>query len=91
MTEQEAIAERDYIASINPLAPGATFNHCPKVFAQYCNMQANDARNICPPAAADMVQARDIAWPNFRALVHRLGGYVEDGIFVPYQPAVDKL
>lgn len=91
MTRQEAIAERDYIASVNPRAPGATFNHCPKVFANYCNMQANAARHACHLAAMDMLQARDIARPDFRSAIRSAGGYVEEGGFVPYQSAINRI
>ena len=36
----EALAEADYIASIDPHSPGSTFNHDPECFQRYRAMQS---------------------------------------------------
>jgi hypothetical protein len=69
MNYETSKAECKYIASIDPHHPGGAFNNDPKCFANYVNMQANDAANSgWRINAMDMLQARDIAQPMFRSM-----------------------
>jgi len=69
--------EHRFIESVNPRAPGVSFNHDPECFARYCNMQANcadvDGFHL---VAEDIRQARDIADPEFRTKTQAAGGAV---------------
>lgn len=81
MTYEDAKAEAAYIAAVDPRNPGRTFNYLPSVFARYCNMQANTiARAGFPLVAHDILQARDIADPDFREY-HRARGWAVRGVW----------
>ena len=68
--------ELDYLQSIDPNAPGKTFNHSSHTFAQYANMQANhflySGHRI---SAMDALQVRDIAKPDFRSHYRMVPGF----------------
>ena len=56
------VDELAYIQTINPLEPGATFNHSPECFARYCHMQARQmlrAKHYL--TVTDVLQSRDTA------------------------------
>lgn len=68
LTLQECDAERDYIQAIDATHPGQGFNHDARCFARYCDMQAKHMRwSGHRLSAYDVLQARDIAWPTYRA------------------------
>ena len=68
MTLDAAKQELEYIQSIDPKHPGSTFNHDPKVFAEYCNMHANHIlASGHHQIALDITNCRDAAFPEFRS------------------------
>ena len=75
-TYETALAERNYIMSVDPKNPDRTFNHDPECFANYCNMQGNDIAKHWPLIGHDILQARDIACPDYRTQKFNLGWIV---------------
>jgi hypothetical protein len=81
-TADEAAQELAYLATVNPVSPGAAFNDDPACFARYANMQANHMlASGFPIMAHDATQYRDIASPEYRTIAREAGNYV-NGVFV---------
>ena len=69
--------EQKYITSVNAKTPDKTFNYDRKVFAQYCNSQANFCLSDGFRLIANVItQSRDIANPTFRSETRHQGGEV---------------
>jgi hypothetical protein len=81
-TADEAAQELAYLATINPVSPGAAFSRDPACFARYANMQVNQMlASGFPLMAHGAAQYRDIASPKYRTIAREAGNYV-NGVFV---------
>lgn len=62
-TYEQARAECDYIASVDPCYPGQAFCFKPSVFASYVRMQLNHMReqNLCALTYGDLEHAEFVA------------------------------
>ena len=65
MQHFEACNEVSYIRSVNPFAPGKTFNHDPACFDTYRQMQAKTARKEGYDQQADQMLSNG-AWRDHR-------------------------
>jgi len=73
-TFDQCKTEQAFILKTNPVKPGAAFSYSRKTYARYCNMQANYIRfSGFPLIAVDILQARDIADPDYRLDHAKLG------------------